>query len=168
MDADVVVIKSFRNVPSNFAGAEDKNYVASGVIGFERYGRGHQIAEQCLKKFVQQFNGNSWSTNGPKVITNVLKQSICRQKTTDLMTIENCRDFKVYRPEMFYAIPYTELGYFFEVKLLNQCVSRTQNSLLIHTWNKLSSSKKVGARSCYGFYAAKFCPKSYFSSGEYF
>lgn len=161
LDADVVVIKTFQDVPLNFAGAESNRVVASGVMGFEKYGLGYRVSGECLKKFIEQYNGNAWGSNGPMIITNVLKQSICHRATADFMTRANCKGFKVYSREYFYAINYNVIRYFFEEKYLDQCISRTNNSILIHVWNKLTSSipMKVGARTCYGMYPNNFAQK---------
>lgn len=49
LDLDVIVLKSFENITSNFAGAESENYVAAGVINFQHDGIGHEIADMCVR-----------------------------------------------------------------------------------------------------------------------
>lgn len=46
----------------------------------------------------------------------------------------------------------------------------TSESIAIHVWNKHSSvqSIPVGSQAAYRLLAAKYCPKVYEASGEYF
>lgn len=170
MDVDVVVVKSLEEVPLNFAGAENLKFVASGIMGLERHGLGHQVADECLKLLVAEFDGQGWNSNGPMIITNVLKRKICKEEQTHLMTPSRCSRFMVYPPQTFYAIPFKDWPYFFKDMYLSYCIHRTKDSLLVHLWNKASSSMplKVGKHTCYGAYAGMHCPKAYYSSGELF
>lgn len=63
----------------NFAGAEDWEDVAAGVIGFSTTGLGRRIADACLRDLKKNFRGNIWGNNGPGVITRTL-QKLCATK----------------------------------------------------------------------------------------
>lgn len=65
---------------TNFAGAEDWEDVAAGVIGFRTgSGLGRRIADACLRDLKKNFRGDIWGNNGPGVITRTL-QKICATK----------------------------------------------------------------------------------------
>lgn len=170
MDIDVVVIKSFEDITLNFAGAEDREYVDNGIIGLESQGFGHELATEFLKMFVQVFDGSLWNKNGPMLITNILRSSICSEEFTDLMTEEKCSGFKVYPPNVFYAVHWKFWEYFFEERFFSECILKTNDSFAIHVWNTFSVSKKfnVHTKNCYGFYAQNYCPTVFGSLEETF
>lgn len=170
MDLDVIVKGSFEDIPLNFAGAESQTLVANGVMSYESSGFGHYIVDLILKRFVGDFRGNLWAYNGPSRITGVLMEDICKTNDTRYMTYEKCHGFQVFPTNTFYAIHYSKWTYFFEEKYLNESMKMTENSLLIHVWNKMSSETKfkVGTQAAYGVYAEKLCPKVYSSTKEYF
>lgn len=60
--------------------------------------------------------------------------------------------------------------YFFEEKYTERAMKMTSESIAIHVWNKHSSvqSIPVGSQAAYRLLAAKYCPKVYEASGEYF
>lgn len=64
---------------TNFAGAEDSDDVAAGVLGFSSNKLGRRMADACLRDLKKNFRGNNWGYNGPGVITRILKK-ICSTK----------------------------------------------------------------------------------------
>jgi len=87
LDLDVVVISSLENL-TNFAGAEDWDDVAAGVMGFDTSELGRRIADACVRDFKKNFRGDVWGNNGPGVITRTL-QKLCG---TINVSIESSRD----------------------------------------------------------------------------
>lgn len=61
---------------SNFAGAEDWNHIAAGVMGFDLTPLGRRVADACIRDLKTNYRGNIWGNNGPGVITRTL-QKIC-------------------------------------------------------------------------------------------
>ncbi len=49
LDTDVVVMKSFDDFSSNFAGDDRYDVVGCSVLGLDATGLGHKIAAHCLK-----------------------------------------------------------------------------------------------------------------------
>lgn len=49
LDLDVVVQRDFNLLPPNFAAAESVHFTATGAMGFEADGNGHEIAELCTE-----------------------------------------------------------------------------------------------------------------------
>lgn len=86
------------------------------------------------------------------------------------MTREHCHGFKVYPPSGFYAIPWQNWHWFFDLNLSERTLDMTKDSIAIHVWNKHSIKErvKVGSRVAYGIAAERYCPKVYQSCGKYF
>lgn len=75
LDLDVVVTSSLENL-TNFAGAEDRDDVAAGVMGFDMSKLGRRVADACVRDLKKNFRGDVWGNNGPGVITRTL-QKLC-------------------------------------------------------------------------------------------
>ncbi|KAG4074470.1 hypothetical protein HA402_015759 [Bradysia odoriphaga] len=169
LDLDVIVKKSFDPIEPNYAGAESENFVAAGLINFDHTNEGHEIAEHCLSEFENSFDGDDWGNNGPGVITRVL-QKICQTKNPSMMTRARCKGFNVFPVDKVYAVGWKDWRYFFEEKYSERAMKMTSDSIAIHVWNKHSSVRSipVGSRAAYSLLAAKYCPKVFESSGEFF
>lgn len=85
LDLDVVVTTSLENL-TNFAGAEDWDDVAAGIIGFDMSELGRRMADACVRDLEKNFRGDLWGNNGPGVITRAL-QKLC---ATKYVSIDNC------------------------------------------------------------------------------
>lgn len=122
-----------------------------------------------FSEFQHNFNGNEWATNGPAIITRVF-QNICDTKNISQMNPESCQGMKVYSPNHFYAIPWRTWYWFFEPKYTKTVINVTENSPIIHVWNKLSKEKKmtIGSNTAYEVIAKKNCPNVYDTSEKYF
>lgn len=122
-----------------------------------------------FSEFQHTFDGSDWGNNGPGVITRVL-QNICQTKSPKMMTRDHCRGFKVYPPSGFYAIPWQNWRWFFDINLTERALNMTKDSIIVHVWNKHSIKEriKVGSKTAYGLIAEKYCPLVYRSSGKYF
>lgn len=57
---------------SNFAGVQDDETIANGVLNFEPNGFAHNLLTTCLENFHDVFDAKEWSSNGPILLTNVL------------------------------------------------------------------------------------------------
>lgn len=69
LDLDVIVLKSFKDLPDNFAGSESERNVAAGVVKLSSTGAGRKFAQKCVEDLRSNFRGNDWGYNGPGVIT---------------------------------------------------------------------------------------------------
>ncbi|KAK0085491.1 hypothetical protein PV325_005024 [Microctonus aethiopoides] len=167
-DTDVVVKSSFEEI-GNFAGAEDSNLVANGIFGFEKTGIGYSIIEACLQELIKDFRGDLWIHNGPRVLT-VTLQKFCGTQNTNLMTYDRCSGFTVFPTAAFYPIHWSEWQRYFQLDDKHKTMTTIEKSLVIHVWNKLSSSTiiKVGSDVPYARIANKYCPQIYNNCGETF
>lgn len=114
--------------------------------------------------------GHRWGHNGPGVLTRVLKR-ICQVEYTFEMTPAKCLGFEVFSRNAFYAIPSTSWQIFFNPNATQKTLRMTNNSVIVHVWNKLSSGKRIQKRqkmSAYEIIASKNCPKVYETLGNYF
>ncbi|XP_063977475.1 lactosylceramide 4-alpha-galactosyltransferase-like [Diachasmimorpha longicaudata] len=168
LDLDVVVTTSLKKL-TNFAGAEDWEDVAAGVLGFGTTGLGRRIADACIRDLKKNFRGDVWGNNGPGVITRTL-QKLCATKYARDMTPHRCRGFTVYPPSAFYPIHYKKWKLYFDEKERNSTMNIIHRALAIHVWNKLSSSEVISSPSQvpYAIVASEYCPKIYNHSGKFF
>ncbi|XP_017755212.1 PREDICTED: lactosylceramide 4-alpha-galactosyltransferase-like isoform X2 [Eufriesea mexicana] len=168
LDLDVVVTTSLEHL-TNFAGAEDWNQVAAGVIGFDATAFGRRIANACIRDIRANFRGDIWGNNGPGVITRML-QKICSTKYVRSMTATRCHGFKVFPPSAFYPVHYYQWKVYFETKDKNATMKMLEKAMAIHVWNKLSKYEKVFVNSDvpYVVIARKHCPKIFNNCEEVF
>lgn len=68
----------------NFAGAESSEDVAAGVLSFSHDGVGHEMAWQCVRDLRRNFRGYDWGSNGPGIITRLLKR-VCSTEDVSLL-----------------------------------------------------------------------------------
>lgn len=168
LDLDVVVTTSLEKL-RNFAGAEDWDDVAAGVLGFDMSSLGRYMADACIRDLKKNFRGDIWGNNGPGVITRTL-QKLCSTKYARDMSAPRCRGFKVYPPIAFYPIHYKKWKKYFETKDATATMNAVEKAMAIHVWNKLSRSQKVQVDSDvpYAIIARKYCPKVFSNCGNVF
>ncbi|XP_034937294.1 lactosylceramide 4-alpha-galactosyltransferase-like isoform X2 [Chelonus insularis] len=168
LDLDVVVISSLEHL-SNFAGAEDWEDVAAGVLGFGANQVGRRIADACLRDLKKNFRGDIWGNNGPGVITRIL-QRICAAKYAQDMTKARCHGFNVYPPSTFYPIHYKKWKLYFDAKKRNETLRMIEKALIIHVWNKLSQFEtiRIGSDVPYAIIANQYCPKIFNNCSKFF
>ncbi|CAO1341100.1 unnamed protein product [Diamesa serratosioi] len=168
LDLDVVVLKPVDTF-SNYAGVESSEFVGSAIINMSQDGKGHELAEICVRELVEHFDGVEWANNGPALLTRILRK-MCNTDDNFEMNIERCRGFQVLPQEYFYAISFPDYAKFFEEGYLKETMEKLKNSIIVHIWNKLSESTKlsVNSTSPYIHMAKQYCPKVIEACGEYF
>ncbi|XP_043266578.1 lactosylceramide 4-alpha-galactosyltransferase-like isoform X2 [Venturia canescens] len=166
LDLDVVVTTSLDGL-TNFAGAEDSEDVAAGVLSFGTNGLGRQFADACIRDLKTNFRGDVWGNNGPGVITRTL-QKICAIKYAKDMTKSRCHGFTVFSPSAFYPIEYKKWKQYFEKDNKNETMKKINKAKAIHVWNQFSTkeSVKIGSGVPYDIVAKNYCPKVYKHSGS--
>ncbi|XP_030751591.1 lactosylceramide 4-alpha-galactosyltransferase-like isoform X3 [Sitophilus oryzae] len=168
MDLDVLVMKNLDTLSKNFAGAEEPESLANGVMGFSSNGIGHQYVNSCVYDLVEHFNGDAWAANGPHIITKFASK-LCNGSVKDFFDT-SCEDFHIYPIDAFYAIPYPAWQRFYDSSQLASVKEKTKNSFLIHVWNKLSADKKIPINDDVPYldFARKYCPGTVRNLKEYF
>ncbi|XP_030763086.1 lactosylceramide 4-alpha-galactosyltransferase-like [Sitophilus oryzae] len=159
LDLDVIVVRNLEDLGMNYAGVESERAIAAGIVGFSHIGDGHKYVTDCLNDLSLNFNGDDWGYNGPGTITRLLKR-LCQTNKIEEMSGKNCQDFKIYPVNEFYAVPWWNWKWFFDKKHMEQVVSCTNISHIIHVWNKFSISRKIPVNSDVPYlrYAKKYCP----------
>lgn len=168
LDLDVVVTSSLENL-TNFAGAEDWDDVAAGVMGFDLSKLGRRVADACVRDLRKNFRGDVWGNNGPGVITRTL-QKLCATTYARDMTTNRCHGFTVYSPSVFYPIHYKKWKKYFEIKDSNVTLKILNKAKAIHVWNNLSKAEKVRVNSNvpYAVIARNYCPHVFNNCGKIF
>ena len=168
LDLDVVVTMSLERL-TNFAGAEDWDDVAAGVMGFDITPLGRRVIDMCVRDLKKNFRGDIWGNNGPGVITRSL-QKICSTKYARDMSTTRCQGFKVFPPSAFYPVHYKKWKMYFETRDKNTTMKMLEKAMVIHVWNKLSKSQEVRVNSDvpYAVIARKHCPKVFSNCGTVF
>ncbi|XP_070149584.1 lactosylceramide 4-alpha-galactosyltransferase-like isoform X3 [Polyergus mexicanus] len=168
LDLDVVITSSLENL-TNFAGAEDWDDVAAGVMGFDMSELGRRVADACVRDLKKNFRGDVWGNNGPGVITRTL-QKLCGTINARDMTTDRCRGFTVYPPSIFYPIHYKKWRKYFDTKDSNATLKILSKAKAIHVWNKLSKAEQVRVNSHvpYAVVARNYCPYVFNNCGKIF
>ncbi|XP_018313109.1 uncharacterized protein [Mycetomoellerius zeteki] len=166
LDLDVIVTSSLENL-TNFAGAEDWDDVAAGVMGFDMSKLGRRVADACVRDLKKNFRGDVWGNNGPGVITRTL-QKLCATTYAGDMTTNRCHGFVVYPPSVFYPIHYKNWKKYFEIKDSNVTLKILNKAKAIHVWNNLSKAEKVRVNSNvpYAVIARNYCPRVFNNCDE--
>ncbi|XP_069686014.1 toxin Afp18-like [Periplaneta americana] len=61
MDLDVIVLKSFADLGSNYIGFENSQAFANGVMNFAHKGVGHELTTKLLLSLKDNFRGDLWT-----------------------------------------------------------------------------------------------------------
>ncbi|XP_054273513.1 lactosylceramide 4-alpha-galactosyltransferase-like [Macrosteles quadrilineatus] len=166
-DLDVITIRSLNKLKTNWAGMQDAEVIANGVLNFEPEGVGHQILQRALEHVNKHYDPNDWSANGPLLITPIILQECKVQKVTEAQ--KHCNgNFTVLEKTILYTIYYESAGDFFQTNLGEKIVSYIkQSSYSVHFWNKMSHNMliTVGSTQAYGLLADEYCPLVYRNCG---
>lgn len=87
------------------------------------------------------------------------------------MTPDKCWGFTVYPQHLFYAIHSKSWQMFFDSNSRQETLKITNNSIIVHVWNKKSSHKTIKRKikkSAYEIIAQKNCPNVYHAAGDSF
>lgn len=84
------------------------------------------------------------------------------------MTRERCSGFKVYPPNEFYAVSWSDWRMFFDSNSTDITLALVKDSLAVHVWNRFTEYEKIDKNAAYGILAKKNCPNVYVMSGDYF
>ncbi|KAK7086687.1 hypothetical protein SK128_003262, partial [Halocaridina rubra] len=165
MDSDFV---SMRRLPiaSNWVGRQDNKVLAAGAFHFEK---NHEFMRRAVDNFLENFNPNIWSNNGPGVVTRVMKQ-MCKESVEEFYLIKAnkkskgrhrvCGGVKILPPELIYPIHFSDWKLLFQPNLGYRFLSKC-DAYGVHMWNKLSEAEEthVGDGSISDITAKKFCPE---------
>ncbi|KAM5165095.1 alpha-1,4-N-acetylglucosaminyltransferase-like [Mantella aurantiaca] len=155
MDSDVI---SIRPIPKeNFLAAEHSSSTSSSVFGLSPF---HSLSWLFMEDFVQNYRGERWGYQGPKLFTRVVKK-LCGMPvfttTDDIM----CADIFYFHPQRFYPISYSSWRRYFEVW---QNLPTFNKSYALHLWNYMNTQDKTmiyGSNTLVEHLYQKQCPTTY-------
>lgn len=169
LDGDVIVRKPVSAVGTNFACIQADGLINSAIFSFD--GKlGRTLAERNFKEVIDHFNGDAWTGNGPKILSDLVKK-MCNTTDPHKMNRKNCGGFEVLPTEECYAINYSEGSQkFFNSSFLEEVLHKTKDSFAIHFWNVMTGGDKSSTRqnAPYVIIAREYCPTVYAASGENF
>ncbi|CAD0199574.1 unnamed protein product [Chrysodeixis includens] len=155
LDLDVVVVKSLEGLEKNWAARESGKVVAAGALAFSRDELGRKVADAAIRDFKSHYRGDTWSNNGPGVITRVLK-TICNTDNVTQMAPNTCNGFGIYGPKLFYPVSWYNAAKYFRPDKLN-----ITEPYAYHVWNKLTENFEIKEDYVYAKIAKKYCPTIY-------
>lgn len=168
-DTDVVVLKNFKNLGDNLLCIASKDYLMTGTLRFSGEGIGHELVTEFLDALMMSFSIENWASNGPVLVTNVMKEFCNVTKTLSLNT-EKCRGIKILKRETFLPIEYkNHLDYFTPAKA-KKTMWVLKNSYTAHIFNHLNHELKLktNSQAAYVQLAEKYCPRTFHYIGDLF
>lgn len=170
LDTDMIVRQRLDSVPSNFACDDTDNTLNGAILNFSHDKNGRQLAERFMDDLIKNFNGAIWGSNGPLLVTRVLK-TLCKTNITKEMSAKgSCDGFHVLPKELCYPISGLSWAKFFNETMSDYAMQKVDNAIAVHFWNNLSKHEKLSVNSsaAYVQLAKQFCPKVISSCGEFF
>uniref|UniRef100_K7FH36 Alpha-1,4-N-acetylglucosaminyltransferase-like n=1 Tax=Pelodiscus sinensis TaxID=13735 RepID=K7FH36_PELSI len=155
MDTDVISIRPISL--ENFLTAEDFQFAGSAIFGFSRH---HKFIWDCMEDFVQNYRGEIWGHQGPRLLTRMLK-ALC--PVTNFHNVEdiNCQNISYLHPQRFYPIPCGEWNRYFQVW---EKSPEFNNSYSMHVWNYMNREHKpvvAGSNTLLENLYKTYCPTTY-------
>lgn len=156
-DLDVILKQPVNE--TNFACIQSDGLINSAIVNLDKE-IGRTIAERNFQEVINHFNGDSWTGNGPTVLSDIVKM-MCNTTDQRLMSREKCQGFKVLPVEQCYAIGYGSWQTLFDENSTNEVAEATKASFAVHFWNYLSGGTKlpISSRAPYIEIARDFCPR---------
>ena len=124
--------------------------------------KSHPILSQVLHQMRFKFDGHDWGANGPKLITNVMKE-FCNTDNILQMSPESCQGITVLHPEAFYPIPWREWTKFY-IESEEMDLPQSNKTYSFHLWGKHSSHialESVSNKTLLFRLAQKHCPLTF-------
>lgn len=145
MDLDMILMTSLNGLPANFAGQQvdtSELNIGAGIIGFGADEVGRSLVGTIVDDLGENFRGEFWDESSVGVLTKAIR-NICGTNLVANATQEQCKGFKLYPPESFYSIPWTDEGkdMFFKEDLYEQGMAELNSSLGTHLWNALTANR---------------------------
>lgn len=170
LDTDMIVRKKLDSVPANFACDDIANTVNGAILNFSHSENGQALAEKFMLELVHNFNGTVWGSNGPLLLTRVLKKLCGTSRVTEMIAKQSCDGFHVLPKALCYPITGVSWAKFFNETLAERAMKTVDDAIVVHFWNNLSKKTQlpVNSTAAYAQLARIYCPKVFESCGDYF
>ncbi|XP_070502772.1 lactosylceramide 4-alpha-galactosyltransferase-like [Chironomus tepperi] len=159
-DTDVISLKTAENMPQNFACDDGEgDIVANGIMRFDRH-KGRNLTEMFIKYMIDNYNADEWGTNGPIVITKILRDICKTESIKEMVLMENCDGFHVLPRKICYPIPWSKWKGIFNENRADKMMKLINESMTLHLWNNLSKRKRIdfGEDNLFNRIAKEKCP----------
>lgn len=168
IDLDVIVRQRLDSF-SNYACPESNVYINNAILNFDT-GTGRNISEIFIKSLIENFDGREFVTNGPVLLTSVLRKLCQVIDLTKMTDLKDCQGFHVLKREFCYPIIADEWKLLWDENKVEDVMDQVKNSLVVHFWNSRSKHKKLkkSSKAAYISLAKQFCPKVMASRQGYF
>lgn len=169
LDTDIVGLRSFESLGTNFVAAKSHNSIGSSVINFGNDELGRLVVFECIKEVISTFDGSKWAHNGPGVLTRVLSR-LCETNMTALMSKEACFGFQVLPIETFAPVQWTSNKFYFQEGYTTDVMKLTEKAYIIHLFNHLNKDIPVEKKSkvAYALIAKEHCPDMFNATNTVF
>lgn len=157
MDTDVI---SIRPIPvANFLAAQFSQVSSNGIFGFQQH---NWFLWECMKNFVENYNGDIWGNQGPYLITRMLKR-LCNLTDFQDKEDQRCHNISFLHPHRFYPIAYPQWTKYYEVW---DSMPDFNDSYALHLWNFMNQGTKkmtIGSNTLVENIYRTHCPMTYWS-----
>lgn len=160
LDTDMMVQKRLDSVSSNFACRQSRDEINNAIVNFDRL-EGHELIMNFITEFVRNYDGLNFVSNGPVLLTRVLKR-ICKNDNMDeIVANKSCQGFHVLNETACYKVRYSDWPKLMDEKHGDEIVKFVNESLVIHLWNHSTRDVKLKmtSNSAYIKLARRFCPR---------
>ncbi|KAM3932746.1 alpha-1,4-N-acetylglucosaminyltransferase-like [Leptodactylus fuscus] len=155
MDTDII---SIRPIPEdNFVAVEDATAISNSAFGLSPH---HDLMWEFMENFVQNYRGDVWGHQGPRLFTRVLNKYCGVPKFTSVDHLK-CANVSYFHTERFYPIGVGSWGKYFEVW---KDLPTFNNSYALHLWNYMNREGKfmmVGSNTLVEHLYQQYCPSTY-------
>ncbi|XP_054839786.1 alpha-1,4-N-acetylglucosaminyltransferase [Eublepharis macularius] len=157
MDTDVI---SIRPIPvTNFLAAQSSQFSSNGIFGFHQH---NWFLWDCMKNFVENYNGDIWGNQGPYLMTRML-EGLCNLTNFHKIEDKRCHNISFLHPQRFYPISYQQWKKYYEVW---DSMPDFNDSYALHLWNFMNHERKnmtIGSNTLVENIYKKYCPTTYWS-----
>lgn len=156
LDTDFIVLKDLRNL-TNTLGAQSRYVLNGAFLAFERH---HEFVAQCMRDFVDNYNGWIWGHQGPQLLTRVFKRWCSIRSLGERRA---CRGVSILPCEAFYPIPWQDWKKYFEDVSPEELRRLLHATYAVHVWNKKSQGTRLEAtsRALLAQLHARYCPTTH-------
>ncbi|XP_078065395.1 lactosylceramide 4-alpha-galactosyltransferase-like [Mustelus asterias] len=159
LDTDIISLRplEFRN----FICAEGYEVANGAALGFEKQ---HQFIWDCMEDYVSNYDGGTWGSQGPALVSRVLKRWCQSNELGQFFNLE-CKGISYLPPKYFYPISYTRWETYFQRWQESNIKSFFAESKGVHVWNykNFGQQKQVtaGSGTLMEYFFSKYCPTTY-------
>ncbi|CAG0922852.1 unnamed protein product [Notodromas monacha] len=157
LDTDVIVMRPMDDLVNDI-GLQFNDELNGAVLAFEKH---HPFMEACMNELSAKFNPYKWGSNGPYLLTRVIR-TFCNFNATNLLKPGYCKGIRILDISAFYPVlPTTwQLLFSHDQNISASILKEAEQSYTMHYWNNMSKDTpiEVGTPQALGVLAAKHCP----------